>query len=102
MDCKFRILTKDKKTFEKLKEYAEGWSEKGLIIIDKKCDFFEFLKDFDIEILITPFRAGEGIIDCFYVDGKIQECNKKILDKFNMTKFEPIIWKTMNNNDIPF
>jgi len=101
MDCTFRILTKDKKTFEKLKEYADGWNEKGLIIIEKKCDFFEFLKVFNIEMLITPFRV-EGIVDCFYFNGKMSECDKKILNKFDMKKFEPIIWKTMNNKDIPF
>jgi len=102
MDCKFRILTKDKKTFEKLKEYADGWNEKGLIIIEKKCDFFEFLKVFNIEMLITPFKADEGIVDCFYFDGEMKECNKKILDKFDMKKFEPIIWKEAINNNIPF
>ena len=62
MDCKFRILTEDRETFEKLKEYASGWSEKGLIIIDAKCDFLEILKKLNIEMLITPFRRGEGIL----------------------------------------
>jgi len=92
MDCKFRILTKDKETFEKLKNYASGWSEKGLIIIDSKCDFLEILKKFNVEILITPFRTGEGNIDCFYYDEEIKDCNEDILEKFDMQKFEPIEW----------
>ena len=49
MDCKFRILTKNLKTFDELKEYADGISQKGLIIFDAKCDFLEVLKKFDIE-----------------------------------------------------
>ena len=35
MDCKFRVLTKDKKTFEKLKNYANGCSENKRIEKDK-------------------------------------------------------------------
>ena len=73
MDCKFRILTKNRETFEKLKNYASGWSEKGLIIIYAKCNFLENLKKFNIEMLITPFRSGEGNIDCFYYDGEIKK-----------------------------
>ena len=101
MDCKFRVLTKDKETFKKLKKYASGWS-KNLIIIDTKCNFFEFLKNFNVEMIITPFRAGEGEIDCFYYNGEIKDCNKKILKKFDMSKFEPILWKEIKNEDIPF
>ena len=93
MDCKFRILTKNKKTFEKLKEYASGWSEKKLIIIDGKCDFLDVLKKFNVEILITPFRSGEGYVDCFYYDGEIKDCNKEILKKFDMKNYEPIEWR---------
>ena len=101
MECKFRILTKNKETFEKLKEYADGWS-KNLLIIDANCDFFEFLKDFDVEMLMAPFRAGEGEIDCFYFDGEMRECSEEILEKFDMSKFEPVIWKSIENEDIPF
>jgi len=75
MDCKFRILTKNLKTFDELKEYADGISQKGLIIFDAKCDFLEVLKKFDIEALITPFGIEE---DCFYFDGEIKNCDKKI------------------------
>jgi len=92
MDCKFRILSNDKETFEKLKEYSSGWSEKGLIIIDAKCDFLEILKKFNIEMLITSFISGEGYIDCFYYDGEIKKCSEEILEKFDMQKFEPIEW----------
>ena len=102
MDCKFRILINDKETFEKLKEYASGWSEKGLVIIDSKCDFLETLKKFNIEMLITPFRSGEGNIDCFYYDGEMKECNEEILEKFDMQKFEPIEWKETKEDDLPF
>jgi len=77
MDCTFRILTKDKKNFEKLKQYADGWNEKGLIIIEKNCNFFEFLKGFNVEMLITPFKVGEGIIDCFYFDAICKNVIKK-------------------------
>jgi len=101
MDCKFRILTKDKETFKKLKEYASGWSE-NFIIIDSKCGFFEFLKNFNIEMIITPFRAGEGEIDCFYYESEIKNCNKEILEKFDMSKLEPISWKNMEDKDVPF
>ena len=101
MDCKFKVLTKDKKTFEKLKEFASGWS-KNLLIIESKCSFFEYLKIFDVEMLITPFKLGEGEIDCFYYDGEIKDCNKEILEKFDMSKFEPIEWKNINDMDIPF
>ncbi len=93
MDCKFRILTKDKKTYDKLKKYAEGWSEKGLIIIGAKCNYIEFLKNFDVKMLITPFRAGEGIVDCFYYEGEMKDCNKEILNEFDMQNYEPIEWK---------
>ena len=102
MDCKFRILINDKETFEKLKEYASGWSEKGLVIIVAKCDFLEVLKKFNVEILITPFRSGEGNIDCFYYDGEIKDCNEDILEKFDMLKFEPIEWKKIEEYDLPF
>ena len=27
MNCKFKILTKDEKTYIKLKKYADGWSK---------------------------------------------------------------------------
>ena len=102
MDCKFRVLTKDRETFEKLKEYASGWSEKGLIIIDLKCNFLEVLKKFNIEMLITPFRSGEGNIDCFYYDGEMKDCNKKILEKFDMIKYEPVKWKETKEDNLPF
>ena len=102
MDCKFRILTKNKKNFEKLKEYADGWSEKGLIIIEAKCDYIEFLKNFETEMLITPFRAGEGIVDCFYYDGKMKECNNKILNKFDMKNYEPLCWKKTEEKKLLF
>jgi len=102
MDCKFRVLTKDRETFEKLKEYASGWSEKGLIIIDLKCNFLEVLKKFNIEMLITPFRSGEGNIDCFYYDGEMKDCDKKILEKFDMIKFEPVKWKETKEDNLPF
>jgi len=102
MDCKFRILTKDKETFEKLEEYASGWSEKGLVIIDSKCDFVEVLKKFNVVMLITPFRSGEGNIDCFYYDGEIKDFNEDILEKFDMLKFEPIEWKKIEEYDLPF
>jgi len=36
MECTFRILAKDKKTFETLKKFASGWSPKGIVIIEKK------------------------------------------------------------------
>ena len=101
MDCKFRILTKDKNSFEKLKKYASGYS-KNLLIIDAKCDFLEFLKHFDVEMLITPFKAGVGYIECFYFDGDIKECDDKVLEKFDMSKFEPIKWKKINNDKLPF
>jgi len=102
MDCKFRVLTRDKKTFEKLKEYASGWSEKGLIIVDAKCDFLETLKKFNVEMLITSFRSGEGNIDCFYYDGEIKNCDEEILEKFNMQEYEPIKWKEIKEDDLPF
>jgi len=99
MDCKFRILTHNKETFEKLKEFASGLSEKGLIVIEAKCDFFEFLKQFDIEMLMSPFRSGEGSVDCFYYDGEIKDCNEKILEKFNTKNYEPINWKGVEKED---
>ena len=102
MDCKFRVLTRDKKTFEKLKEYASGWSEKGLIIVDAKCDFLETLKKFNVEMQITSFRSGEGNIDCFYYDGEIKNCDEEILEKFNMQEYEPIKWKEIKEDDLPF
>jgi len=102
MDCKFRILIKDKETFKKLKNYASGWSEKGLIIIDAKCDFLEILKKFNLEMLITPFRSGEGYIDYFYYDREIKDCNKKILEKFNIKNYEPIKWKETKEYDLDF
>ena len=97
MDCKFRVLTKDKNTFEKLKEYSIGWS-KNLLIIDAKCDFLEILKNYDVEMLITPFRIGEGYIDCFYFYGEMKECDDEVLEKFDMSKFEPIKWEIDKNN----
>ena len=102
MDCKFRILTKNRETFEKLKNYASGWSEKGLIIIDAKCDFLDILKKFNVEMLITPFRSGEGNIDYFYYDGEVKKCNKEILEKFDMQKYKPIKWKETKEDDLPF
>ena len=101
MDCKFKILTKDEKTYIKLKKYADGWSKKGLIIIEKNCDFFDFLKKFDIEMLITPF-SFEGNLDCFYYDGIMKDCNKEILKKFDTQNYEPIEWGMIDVDDIPF
>ena len=102
MDCRFRFLTKDKKSFDKLKPFADGFSKKGLIIIDKKCSFFETLdlKKLNVEVLITPLNSLQN--DCFYYDGEIKNCNKKILEKFNMENFEPIEWKKIEEKDIPF
>ena len=100
MDCKFRILTKNQKTFDELKKYADGISQKGLIIIEAKCEFLDVLKKFDIEVLITPFRVGE--VDCFYFDGEMKECDKKIFQKFDISKYEPIIWKKIEDEDLPF
>ena len=94
MECIFRVLAKDEKTFEKLQQYASGIGKEKLIIIYAKCDFFEVLKNFNIEILITPHRNGEGVIDCFYYDKEIKECDKKILNKFDMKKYEPIKWRS--------
>lgn len=99
MDCKFRVLTKDKETFKKLKNFASGWSEKKLVIIEAKCNFLEVLKKFNIEMLMTPFRSGKGYIDCFYYDGKIKDCNKEILERFNMQKYEPIEWKKIEEDN---
>ena len=91
MDCRFRILTKDENTFNQLKKYANGWS-KNLIIIENKCNFLDFLKQFDIEILITPFNTIK-IIDCFYFNKELFDCDDEILNKFDMSKYEPIQWK---------
>jgi len=101
MECQFRILTQNKEVFEKLKKCAVGWSNKGLIIIQKKCDYLEELKKFDVKILITPCEYPINR-DCFYFDEEIKECNEKILKKFDMEKYEPIKWKTEEKQDLPF
>jgi len=102
MDCKFRILTKNRETFEKLKSYANGWSEKGLLVVFAKCEFLEELKKFDVEILISPVKSPEGGNDCFYFNKSLKECDKNILKKFDMEKFEPIVWKEMEDKELPF
>jgi len=99
MDCKFRILTKNRETFEKLKSYADGWSEKGLLVIFAKCNFLEELKKFDIEILISPFKGDN---DCFYFNKSLKDCEKNILEKFDMETFEPIAWKEIDEKELPF
>ena len=60
------------------------------------------LKKFNVEMLITPFRSGEGNIDCFYYDGEIKDCNEEILEKFDMQKYDPIEWKEIEEDDLPF
>jgi len=103
MDCRFRILTKNQELFEELKKYADGWSEKGLIIVNLKCNFLDILKSFDVEVLITPYRIGEGEVNCIYFDGNIMwNCNDEIIEKFNIEKYEPIIWKEIEEEDLPF
>jgi hypothetical protein len=103
MDCIFRILTKDKELFESLKKEADGWSKKGLIIFNNiKCYYFYEFEDLDIEMLVTPFRIEEGVVDGFYFDGELKDINEEILEKFDMQKYEPIIWKEWDNDEIPF
>lgn len=100
MDCTFRILTKDNKTFEKLIKLADAYSNKGLIIINAKCDSLDFLKKFDVEMLITPSDIENK--DCFYFDGDLKECNEEIIAKFDSARYEPLIWKEPNNQNTPF
>jgi len=102
MDCTFRILTNDKETFEKLKKSADAYSEKGLIIINSKCDSFDFLQQFDVEMLIVPVGLGGWEEDCFYYDGEMKECGEDVTDKFDTSKYEPIIWKEQNIPKDPF
>lgn len=96
MDCIFRIIANE--NFDELKQYADGWSKKGIIIIFSKCDNIEFFKQFrNIEMLITAQN------DCFYYKDEILDCNDEIIEKFDMRKFEPIIWKKdESEEDIPF
>ena len=102
MDCIFRILTKDKETYEKLKKSADAHSEKGLIIIHAKCGSFEFLKKFNVEMLITPATIGEGEDDCFYYNGQMKECSSEIFEMFDVSKYEPLVWKDETIEDTPF
>jgi len=102
MDCIFRVLSEDKKTFDELKDFASGYSEKGLLIINAKCDFFEILKNYNFEMLITPLSISGEVEDCFYFDGEMRECSDEIINKFDMSKYEPIIWKSDNFDDVPF
>ncbi len=102
MNCIFRIISKDKKTFDKLKEFASGYSEKGLLIINAKCDFFEILKNYNVEMLITPLSISGEVENCFYFDGEMRECISEIIDKFDALKYEPITWKSDYFDDVPF
>jgi hypothetical protein len=45
--------------------------------------------------------SGE-VEDCFYFDGEMRECSDEIINKFDMSKYEPIIWKSDNFDDVPF
>jgi len=53
-------------------------------------------------MLLTPFSTGEGNVDCFYYDGEMKNCDQKILKKFDMSKFEPIKWNNIKEDDLPF
>ena len=102
MDCVFRILTKRKKFLKKLKELADAYSEKGFIIINSKWDLFEFLKKYDVEMLITLISVGGDEEEYFYYDGDMEEYKREIYEKFDVWKYEPFIWKKEIVEDISF
>lgn len=69
----YRIFTKDKMSFEKLRTYAVDYDEEGFILTVANSGFLEICKNLNVKILITPVLPSE---DCFvFENGEMRKCS---------------------------